>query len=368
MSVDYVCLGVLLVILATVEAASFCAYGYRSVGNVVSIVASTVVVPILSLLSIHLFLESLGMERFQRVLRVALFIVFTFGVIAFATYNLAGKVIGIPFVTTTGQDIELIADRHNLRGTIIKMFSTYNNGNILGVNLLIWGPLAAMGTGFARFEFRSICILSLSRSVWVGLAAFEIISSVVRRSIRKTLYAATFVLLLMAVFVATSWFIGRDPTAFLFDRNLGGRVANFEKDLYGIKTQKIGWTNESLYAAAYLAFGWTGALLIAAIWVYPVLRGGRGLAEVQCRIALAVYLFVASAEAAFNLIPTQASYWMIAGIAMGAARAAGGAPASGQNARGRPTAALLDAPRGQLGTPPITTLRPDRRDRVPSAL
>ena len=317
---DYVLLGILFFLLAAVEATSFSAYGAHSAGSLMSITASTIAVPILAMLSAHLFVEVLGMQRFLQLLRVSLAIVFVFGVVSFAAYNATGNVIGIPYLTTTGSDIYEVAERCNLRGSLIKMFSTYNNGNILGINLLIWGPLAIAGTRFSVMQFRSICILTLSRSVWIGLATYELIHSIVRRNARKTLYAGAFVMVLFALYVGASWFMGRDPTAFLLDRNLGGRVASFERNLHGIHTQKVGWGNESLYAAAYLAFGWVGAGLIAAIWAVPIIRGGRSWTEIQCRIAMAVYMFVASAEAAFNLIPTQASYWIMAGIALGAGR------------------------------------------------
>ena len=319
---DYMFLGSLFFALAAVEATLFAAHGYQSLGALVSVLASTLVIPILALLSINLFLDTLGMERFLRVLRISLTIVFGFGVLSFAAYNIAGVVIGIPFLTTTGADIHLVADRHNLRGSMIKMFSTYNNGNILGVNILIWGMVAAAGSRYSLMQSRAICILTLSRSVWLGLAALELANSVVRRSVRRMLFAMTFVSALFVIVIFASWFVGRDPTKFLLDRNLGGRVTNFQNDLQQIGTNKIGWNNESLYAAAYLAFGAAGPLLIASIWAVPIVVGGKSPVERNCRISLAVYLFVATAEAAFNLVPTQATYWMIAGIAMGAGRTA----------------------------------------------
>jgi len=317
---DYLILGILFFLLATVEAVTFAKYGFASLGTLFSILASTLVVPALGVLSVHVLIDALGMERFMRMLRISLAIVFVFGMVSFAIYNTLGVVVGIPCLTTTGEDIHTVADRHNLRGPVIKMFSTYNNGNILGINMLLWGAVAAAGTKFSLWQYRSICILTLSRSVWLGLALMEIISSVVQRSVLRILVAGVLVACLTVVYVAASWFIGRDPLSFLFDRNLGGRVVSFQDSIYGANGNRVGWTNESLYAAAFLAFGPVGTVLISAIWLFPIFRGGRSPIEVNCRIALAVYMMVACAEAAFNLVPTQSSYWMIAGIAMGAGR------------------------------------------------
>ncbi|TWU43924.1 hypothetical protein Q31b_14560 [Novipirellula aureliae] len=316
---EYAALGLLFFLLSTVELAGFSQYGYASKGALISIVVSTIIVPVLSLLSIHYFIDILGTPRFLKLLRISLLIVFGFGVLSFVVYNTTHIVIGIPFLTTTGADIHLVAERHNLRGSMIKMFSTYNNGNILGVNLLIWGPIAAIGAAGARFQFRSICILTLSRSVWIGFAAYEFVNAVVQRKIARIFYAGAFVLVLFAIFVGASYVMGREPFAFLLDSNLGGRVSNFRDELHGMGTQKLAWTSESLYLAAYLTFGWMGVALITLIWLLPIVFGGRSPIEIQSRIVLAIYLFIASSEAAFNLIPTQAVYWMVAGLALGAA-------------------------------------------------
>ena len=285
-------------------------------GNAVSIVISTIVVPILAMLSANWFLDVLGWSGILRTLKLALAIVFVFGIVSFIAYNGAGKLIGIPYITTTGGDISLVAERHNLRGSIIKMFSTYNNGNILGVNLLLWGALVASASRTTAFQFRSLCVLTLSRSVWIGLATLELANSILCRSVKRIFYAASFVAVLGVVAVGATVWMGRDPSEFFLDADLGGRITTLKMNLSGISTQKLAWTNESMYAAAYLAFGPAGVLIISSIWALPIFRGGRSPIEIRCRLILFVYLFIATAEAAFNLVPTQASYWMIAGIAM----------------------------------------------------
>ena len=313
---DYLCLGTLFFVLGIVEAASFSYYGYLSVGNATSIVISTIVVPILAILSANWFLDVLGWERFFRTLKWSLSIVFAFGIISFLAYNVTGKLIGIPYLTTTGNNISLVAERHNLRGSIIKMFSTYNNGNILGINLLLWGALAASASKSSAFQFRSLCVLTLSRSVWLGLATFELANSIMRRSLQRVFYASAFVALLGLVAVGATLWMGRDPSEFFLDADLGGRVTSLKKELSGISTQKLAWNNESLYAAAYLAFGPIGVVMITSAWFLPIIRGGRSPIEIRCRLILFIYMFIAGVEAAFNLVPTQASYWLIAGIAM----------------------------------------------------
>ena len=78
----------------------------------------------------------------------------------------------------------------------------------------------------------------------------------------------------------------------------------------------------------------------------------------QARIALTVYMFVASAEAAFCLIPTQASYWMIAGIALGA-----GKSASGLNVRSAETESVAPQDVHPTSGPPAPWNRRDSGSR-----
>ena len=313
---DYLFLGLFFVVLGIVEAAAFARYGVASTGSSVSILVSTLIVPVLTILSVNWFLETLGWPKLLGVLKLSLLLVFIFGIASFISFNLMGKAIGVPFLTTTGSDIQLVAERHNMRGSVIKMYSTYNNGNILGVNLLLWGALVASTSKFSAFQFRSLCILTLSRSVWLGLAAFELGNSLLRLSLKRIFFAVGLIAMLGVVALGATWWMERDPADFMLDADLGGRVSKLNNDLNVVSTQRIGWKNESLYAASYLAFGSIGLALITALWALPIFRGERNTIAIRCRLILAVYMFVSISEAAFNLIPTQACYWLIAAIAM----------------------------------------------------
>ncbi|MGB7327263.1 MAG: hypothetical protein WBD31_20470 [Rubripirellula sp.] len=312
----YVWLTLLIFTLGLVEMFSFSIYGSISTGALVSIVVSTLVVPFVAVLGSRWMIRVLGISDVLRALRWALIPVFIYGIFSFVAYNTTGKVLGIPFITTTGNDLSLIATRHNLRGPFIKMFSTYNNGNILGVNLLMWGPIAAMASAPLAFSYRVLCVLTLSRSVWVGLLVLEFVTAIVNQSLFKLFRALVGIFILLAIGVLASWMIGRDPFQFLFDRNLGGRVANLQDALEVISTQRIAWRSESVYAASYLAFGPVGLFLISTIWWLPVFVGGRTPIQQTARIALLVYMVIAAAEGAFTLVPTQGIYWFVATIAL----------------------------------------------------
>lgn len=312
----YAWLGFLVGTLAVVELASFKIYGMKSLGMTVSVLTSTLLLPVLTLLMTHWLLRILSIDGVLASLRWALIPVFVFGMISFAAYNTTGVVLGVPFLTTTGSDISMVAERHNLRGPIIKMFSTYNNGNILGINLILWGPIVSIGAARCAVGYRSLCVLTLSRSVWAGLIAFQLFSAIVHRSRQKVYQSILAVAILGAAGVFASLAIGRNPVEFLLDKDLGGRVTSLQNDLEVISSLRIGWDSESVPAAAWLAFGPIGLTLLFAAWLIPIVTGGKSEVQITARISLAVYLLVSVVEGAFVLIPTQAVYWFVAAIAM----------------------------------------------------
>lgn len=312
----FIWLGVLLLALAVLEMAMFRIYGRKSLGSMVSVMVSTIGMPVIAMLGTHWMIRVLGIDGLLKALRWALVPILLFGLISFVAYNAGGKILGVPFVTTTGADISQVAARHNLRGPVIKMFSTYNNGNILGINLLMWGPIAAFASVPCAIGFRSICVLTLSRSVWVGLFAFEFIGAIAEKSLTRIYRAMAGTIALLVIVIIASSCIGKDPVSFLLDRDLGGRVTNLQNDLEVISRQRIGWDSESIYAAAWLAFGPVGLTLMVCIWMLPIVMGGNSELQRVARLVLLVYMLIASVEGAFTLVPTQAVYWFVATIAM----------------------------------------------------
>lgn len=302
--------------LTCIELYSFRVFGHKSLGIMISVLVSTIMMPVLGILAAHWMIRTLGLPKLISVMRWALGIVLVFGVVSFMAFNVAGIVLGVPYVTTTGSDITLVAARHNLRGPIIKMFSTYNNGNILGINMLIWGPILAITSLGSSIAYRTVCLLTLSRSVWVGLIGIEFFGAIEERSYRRVYQAFGGAIVLGFAVIGASIMIGRDPMEFLLDRDLGGRVTSLQNDLEVMSRRRIGWDSESVPAAAWLAFGPVGLMLMAVIWFIPIVCGGVSAIQKTARISLLVYLIVSCVEGAFTLVPTQAIYWFVAAIAM----------------------------------------------------
>ena len=311
---DHLTLGLLLCSLGTIELTTFARYGYDSIGSLASIVVSSLLMPVLSILAAHWTIERLGLPRLLKVVGYSLLVVAGYGLLSFLVFNTAGVLVGIPYITTTGGDLSEIMLRHNLRGPVIKMFSTYNNGNVLGVNVLLWGPLVATSLQ-TQMAFRTVCLLTLSRSVWVGLLVYESLTAAISMKIWRWFAGLVLLGMLIASVYGASRWMGLDPLAFLTDRQLGGRVQSIQNNLHRGLSSQTNWPSESFYASAYLSFGPAGLVLMTLVLLFPIVRGGRSNLAIRGRIAMATYLVVASAESAYNLVPTQMSYWFVAAIA-----------------------------------------------------
>jgi hypothetical protein len=302
-----------------IEVGAFKIYGYASVGGAIAIVVSTLLVPVLSFLATCLLLRVLGTSGYVSALRWSLAIVLTYGLVSFFAFNIAGIAVGVPYVTTTGSDLAFVYERHNMRDNFVKMFSTYNNGNILGVNLLLWGPIAAVGTRYSLFSsiaFRTGCLLTLSRSAWAGLMIYEMLCALKDRSLARVYRAFFAVALLLLAVILVSLLIGHDPLKFLLDRDFNGRLSSFESQLEVVSQRKIAWEGESIYGGAYLAFGAIGVIMVLVIWLVPIIFGGKDPLQRTARVACLTYLIVGVIEGAFVLVPTQAVYWGVASLAL----------------------------------------------------
>ena len=151
-----------------------------SFGLLLSYFVSISIVPVLTLLSTCYLLKRVGLVPFLALLKSAFILVVAWGIIHFVAMNAFDTFIGVPYFTTTGPELDITHTRAVNRGSVLKMVSTYNNGNILGINLLLWFPLVLEGGRKLAKRFavpsRALFLLSLSRTVWAGWIFSEVLT------------------------------------------------------------------------------------------------------------------------------------------------------------------------------------------------
>lgn len=309
-------------------------YGLMDLNYVFSTFVGLFALPWIFLLVFGPFFSWVEEAKLRRWFCACIFIAAAWGILLFVMYPLAHRDIEVPYLTVNASDYGTIqSGKSNARGFFLKLISTYNNGNIYGVATLLLFPLyARLETArWRRNTVRLALLLTLSRTVWVGLVINELLSLIppLFRQIytfpvlylgeaRRRLFAllATVLLVFGSVSLVT---LRAGNLGFLFDRTLGNRLGEVnaasqttflpEHALYGF--------GEVLYASAAQYWGVTGLVAFLLIMFSPLLivLGNPTLLRYPLRRAalkaLLVYTVMAGSDGAFNFIPVMAFYWFV---------------------------------------------------------
>ena len=309
-------------------------YGFMDLNFVFSTFVGLFALPWIFLLLFAPFYPAVNEIRLRRWFCNCVFIAAVWGLILFVLYPLTHREFEIPYLTVNASDYGTLANgKSNARGLFLKLISTYNNGNLYGVSTLLLFPLYARleNSRVRRMTVRLALLLSLSRTVWVGLIANELLTLV--PPLFKQIYTFPVLYLgearrrLLALLVTTFLVFGSvslvtlraGNLGFLFDRTLGNRLGEVnaasqttffpEHALYGF--------GEVLYASAAQYWGVTGLIAFTLIMASPLillclqpqlLRFPLRRAALK---ALLVYALVAASDGAFNFIPVMAFYWFV---------------------------------------------------------
>ena len=300
---------------------TFSLFGIAVLGLGVSIFLSFSVIPFIFIVLLR---EEIG-RHINSVIRelfiVTIPIVVIYGLLGFLYTFLTGNYFEIPFLTVNGDQVGELMNKHNNRGGLIKLMSTYNNGNIFGICMLLLAPL------YFNFETRLIfrllfrlgLALTLSRTVWIGWTIFELS---IGMSGKWTLINA-FKLLIVGVLLVTSVLVLAEmmgwDNAVLFDRELGGRSEKFDLvQTVGLFPNKaFNPDSEIVYYQIVLDFGIIGLILFLLAFFGPAITAGflkprnpqvNGQWQ-AAMLAVRLYWVVCLSDGAIFLIPVMAFYW-----------------------------------------------------------
>ena len=302
------------------------ANGSYSFGLGLAFFVSSVGMPLLLFIFGPVFLLKVPPLVLTRYLRWLLGFVSAYGLLAFVLHNYFSITLFVPYLTTGVVQVEDLMTKHNMRGEVSKLISTYNNGNIFGVCLLILLPLADVGRTARSWMYvlltRSALIFTLSRTVWVGLILYELLSAGYVRKVRAG-FALLVILIgggITAVFMGVLTIAGYD-SSFLIDTTMGGRlgVDSIPVAIEWVSDQPFGGIREIVYMGVAESFGIIGLLLFIphffAPWLIVLFSGHRPntpLAK-SCLLSVLIYNILSLSDGAYLLIPVAAFYWFMAG-------------------------------------------------------
>ncbi len=305
--------------------------GVDGIGSLISDVAGFVLLPFVFLLVYPAFLPGIDAARLGKYLRFCVLAAALWGIFLFFWRPIFGFYIEIPLLTVNLADYgQLEATKHINRGAFYKLISTYNNGNIYGVATLTLFPLYKLleRSRWKRNTVRLALVLTLSRTVWLGLLIEQLLSLVgslpsLLRSLpriypeqaKRRLGA----LLMTLAIVFAGFIFSVQSLSFLVDSTFGGRegqLAVFANPTFLPSVPFTGFS-EVVYSSALQLFGLTGLLSIVLIFLSPLLLIALfpKLLEAPTNRAAAkgliLYAIVAGADSAINLIPVMAFYWFV---------------------------------------------------------
>jgi len=255
----------------------------------------------------------------------AVFFVSAYGVFLFFYKYITGEFIEIPYLTVNAQDVGTLEGKYIDRGGIYKLISTYNNGNIYGVCILMLLPLYNL---IERTRWRSSIvqmslILTLSRTVWIGLLLYHILKVILRKkiSITKLVKLVFFILFLVVIIVFIMDYFLHTNINFIFDRNLGGRIGQIESlNIFFFPNKEFSVIHEIVYISILDQLGVLGLFSFILLMVSPL-----GLYYIHKRkinnpykqaifLGMVIYLIVAFSDGAILYIPVMAIYWFLAAL------------------------------------------------------
>lgn len=308
---------------------SFLANGIGWLSYAISVVVNFFFLPPVFLLVLPAFFDRLDAERFRRQLCSAIFWTAVFGIFLFFWWPLTGKLVEIPFLTVNLADYGTVAEtKHIYRGPFLKLISTYNNGNVYGVAMLIILPLYSLiePRRWRRNTLRVALFLTLARTVWAGLIVEQLLGlaqpfflslgSFPRLRLRgagRRLIIIGAVVMVIVIFALSS----PSRIAYLYDPTLGGRTGELSLlwNVTPLPTAPVTGFAEVLFASALVNYGIIGAAAFTLIFALPVLMLAvrpQSLSDPVRRMALkglVLYVIVSASDGATNLIPVMAFFW-----------------------------------------------------------
>lgn len=294
-------------------------FGYEgTLGNLIAFYISLVFLPFLFYIILGNFLSKINSDYIQNLITKSVFWISVYGIFLFIYKQATGHFLEIPYITVNSADLgELARSKFNQRGSVAKLISTYNNGNIFGVCTLMLFPVFYNRTAskFKIFIVILALILTLSRTVWIGLIFYFLI--IYRNKLLKlaTLYFLGSVLLfIIGSIVMTRYFQYGSLKGFILDSNLGGRILQIRKvneiTLFGNKAYTI--IDEIVYLSIFRQFGVVGLLLFcvsffAPIYLFLQTKNNNFIYF----LGVLTYLFVCLSDGCMLLIPTMAFFYFI---------------------------------------------------------
>ena len=321
----FICLAALLPFFA-ISTIKILGAGFESVGFLFAFYTSIFAIPAIFLLLFYYPIKRVSFEFIRSILVKFVFLTAFYGIFLFFYKLYTGSFIEIPLITVNIGDMGEIENKAINRGGVFKLISTYNNGNIYGVCMMLLLPLYSY---YEKKPYRSLLvklalILTLSRTVWGGLVVFELLNFLfVKKKTLGSMIGVSLTLILVFTGLLLGMLLLQVDASFIADKNLGGRVwqlaAVYEAGLFPSFEEPFNTILEMVYLSVLNNFGWLGMVSFIIYLTMPLtlyalnkVPQARSVEKKLLALGLVLYLIVAFLDGAILYIPTMPIYWLVA--------------------------------------------------------
>jgi hypothetical protein len=300
----------------------------ESKGFVISQFLSFLIFPFIFMIIIPTHFNKMTSKDWNGVFVFSIRFAVWFGLFNFVFIHLMGYQINIPglIINLSEADYFDPALKNNLRGSVYKLISSYNNGNVFGVCMSMMLPIYCL---IERHQFNKVAafsavFLSLSRTAWIGLAlCFIYLYFRNIRSMTYNLYAIVIAGLVVAAVIWATNFIGVDTEAFVFDKELGNRagqlaiLSNFDF----LPSKPLSVIEEIVFTSILEVFGLFGLIFFCVFLASPLIAMffKAEQTEFAKRAAAGVFIYcvLSGSDGCIQLAPVMWIYNFLALIALG---------------------------------------------------
>jgi len=293
---------------------------HESVGFLISFILNILIMPILFMFIFGKLIDSRNFESlFKKVFIACVRFIIIFGLFIFVQRILTGNGLEIPYLTVNIDDFGHIDEKFNLRGNIMKFTSTYNNGNIFGVCMLLLAPLYTQIEKYKVYKilfFISIA-LTLSRTSWIGIILFFML--LFKKNLTTIKGWSILILSIASLVIVTPILLSLLDLdmSFLFDKNLGGRSGqlNVFDNFTFFGSGHYDVIAEIVYASVLQTFGFVG-LLLFLVYMFSALivcliYKKRKVNLTYDHWGLILYPILCISDGAMLFIPTMVFFWFL---------------------------------------------------------
>ncbi|MDN3504655.1 MAG: hypothetical protein P0S95_03665 [Rhabdochlamydiaceae bacterium] len=299
--------------------------GNSHIGYTIALLMSLFIIPLGFYIGFSKELDEWHLDSFKKMLSQGMLFVSAYGIFLFWYKLLIGEFIEIPFLTVNFHDVgTLETTKYIDRGGIFKLISTYNNGNVYGICLLILLPFYNLieSSKIKRIIVKTSLLLTLSRTVWYGLIFTEILTYLyVYRITLKTWVKLPLVLLTYSQLIRWINKLLEYGNEFIFDTTMGGRQTQFStfRNFTLFPSRPFHGIDEIVPLSMLNELGLMGIISYYIAFTVPIFLALNQKYKSQNQksfiVGMITYMFVSLSDGAFLLIPTLAIFFFVASLA-----------------------------------------------------